>query len=264
MKRIKIMMIALMMTIVTSASAMTYDQAKQQALFLADKMAYELNLTEEQYEAAYEINLDYLMAVNDYSDVYGTYWSRRNLELQSILTSWQYNAYIAADYFYRPVYWSYNTWNWRIYSYYPTTTWYNARPTVYVSYRGGNNRNYYTSRSWRQPTQRVVRTYSQPTRTYSQPARTVNRTTTTTGNHTFGNLNNSNFNRSNNVNVTNINVNNLTVNRAPSSSNRSFSTSGSSSNRTFGTTSNSRSFGSAKTRSTTSTTRTSGPFGGHR
>lgn len=137
MKRIKIMMIALMMTIVTSASAMTYDQAKQQALFLADKMAYELNLTEEQYEAAYEINLDYLMAVNDYSDVYGTYWSRRNLELQSILTSWQYNAYIAADYFYRPVYWSYNTWNWRIYSYYPTTTWYNARPTVYVSYRGG-------------------------------------------------------------------------------------------------------------------------------
>lgn len=264
MKRIKIMMIALMMTIVTSASAMTYDQAKQQALFLADKMAYELNLTEEQYEAAYEINLDYLMAVNDYSDVYGTYWSRRNLELQSILTSWQYNAYIAADYFYRPVYWSNNTWNWRIYSYYPTTTWYNARPTVYVSYRGGNNRNYYTSRSWRQPTQRVVRTYSQPTRTYSQPARTVNRTTTTTGNHTFGNLNNSNFNRSNNVNVTNINVNNRTVNRAPSSSNRSFSTSSSSSNRTFGTTSNSRSFGSAKTRSTTSSTRTSGPFGGHR
>ena len=258
------MMIVLMMTIVTSASAMTYDQAKQQALFLADKMAYELNLTEEQYEAAYQINLDYLMAVNDYNDVYGTYWTRRNLELQSILAGWQYNAYIAADYFYRPVYWSNNTWNWRIYTYYPTTTWYNARPTVYVTYRGGNSRNYYTSRSWRQPTQRVVRTYSQPTRTYSQPVRTTNRVSNS-DNRTFGNLNNSNFNRSNNVNVTNINVNNNpTVNRAPSN-NRSFSTSSPSNNRSFGTSNSARSFGSSSaTRSTTSTTSSNRSFGGHR
>lgn len=50
---------------------MTYSQAKDEALFLADKMAYELNLTDEQYEAAYEINLDYLMAVNDYNALGG-------------------------------------------------------------------------------------------------------------------------------------------------------------------------------------------------
>jgi len=242
MKRVKIMMIALMMTIVTSASAMTYDQAKQQALFLADKMAYELGLTEEQYEATYQINLDYLMAVNDYSDVYGTYWARRNYELQSILAGWQYNEYIATYYFFRPVYWSDNTWNWRIYSYYPTTAWYNARPTVYVSYRGGNSRGYYTSRSWRQPTQRVVRTNS-------QPVRTVNRTTTATGNRSFGNLNNSNSNR--------------TVNRTPSNGNHSFSSPRANSNRSFGTTSNISSFGGT-TRTTTNTTTTSGSFGGHR
>lgn len=48
-------------------------------------MAYELNLTDEQYEAAYEINLDYLMAVNDYDDLYGYYWTLRNQELQDIL-----------------------------------------------------------------------------------------------------------------------------------------------------------------------------------
>ena len=47
-----------------SAKAMSYEQARQQALFLTDKMAYELNLTQEQYEAAYEVNLDYLMSVN--------------------------------------------------------------------------------------------------------------------------------------------------------------------------------------------------------
>lgn len=232
------MLIAVMMPIVTSASAMTYSQAKDQALFLADKMAYELNLTDEQNEAAYEINLDYLMAVNDYSDVYGTYWARRNYELQSILAGWQYNEYIATYYFFRPVYWSDNTWNWRIYSYYPTTAWYNARPTAYVSYRGGNSRRYYTSRSWRQPTQRVVRTNS-------QPVRTVNRTTTATGNRSFGNLNNSNSNRT------------------PSNGNHSFSASRANSNRSFGTTSNISSFGGT-TRTTTNTTTTSGSFGGHR
>ena len=57
----------------TTASAMSYEQARQQALFLTDKMAYELNLTEDQYEAAYEVNLDYLMSVDTYDDLYGAY-----------------------------------------------------------------------------------------------------------------------------------------------------------------------------------------------
>ena len=42
---------------------MSYEHARSQALFLTDKMAYELNLTEEQYEAAFEVNLDYLMSI---------------------------------------------------------------------------------------------------------------------------------------------------------------------------------------------------------
>ena len=52
-----------MLTSTMAASAMSYEQARNEALFLTDKMAYELNLTDEQYEAAYEINLDYLMGV---------------------------------------------------------------------------------------------------------------------------------------------------------------------------------------------------------
>ena len=51
-----------------SAAAMSYEQVRQQALFLTDKMAYELNLTDEQYEAAYEINFDYLMNVRYRAD----------------------------------------------------------------------------------------------------------------------------------------------------------------------------------------------------
>ena len=49
MKRIMIM--AALMTIVTTASTMSYTQARNEALFLTDKMAYELDLSYAQYEA---------------------------------------------------------------------------------------------------------------------------------------------------------------------------------------------------------------------
>ncbi len=64
MKKFILAMVTLFTMTVSTASAMSYEQARQQALFLTDKMAYELNLTDDQYEAAYEVNLDYLMGVN--------------------------------------------------------------------------------------------------------------------------------------------------------------------------------------------------------
>ena len=79
--------LALLLTITLSTSAMSYSQARDEALFLTDKMAYELNLTDEQYEAAYEINLDYLMRIDDYNDLYGVYWRQRNLDLSYSGTS---------------------------------------------------------------------------------------------------------------------------------------------------------------------------------
>ena len=60
----KMMILAMMMVMTISATAMSYNAAKNEALFLSDKMAYELNLTAAQYEAVYEINLDYLMSLN--------------------------------------------------------------------------------------------------------------------------------------------------------------------------------------------------------
>ena len=59
-----ILTLALILSLAVSANAMSYDQARDQALFLTDKMAYELNLTEDQYEDAYEVNLDYPMSIN--------------------------------------------------------------------------------------------------------------------------------------------------------------------------------------------------------
>ena len=95
MKKLVLTLVALLVMAV-QASAMSYEQARQQALFLTDKMAYELNLTDAQYEAAYEINLDYLMSIITYDDLYGIYWRQRNLDLSYVLLDWQYRTYVDA------------------------------------------------------------------------------------------------------------------------------------------------------------------------
>ena len=129
-----------MLTMSASANAMSYEQARNEALFLTDKMAYELNLTDAQYEAAYEINLDYLMGVTSPDDVYGLYWERRNLDLSYILYSWQWDLFRAATYFYRPLYWSGGFWHFGVYARYPHRDYfYFGRPHFYATYRGGHS-----------------------------------------------------------------------------------------------------------------------------
>ena len=148
MKKFVFALIAMVMMTV-SATAMSYEQARQQALFLTDKMAYELNLTDEQYEAAYEINLDYLMGVRTVDDLYGPYWERRNLDLSYILLSWQYRAFCDAAYFYRPLYWNAGYWHFGVYARYPYRDYFFfGRPTVYIEYRGGHSWHMNGGRSW--------------------------------------------------------------------------------------------------------------------
>ena len=138
MKKMMMTLIA-MLTMTVSANAMSFEQARNEALFLTDKMAYELNLTDEQYEAAYEINLDYLMGVTGRADVFGPYWERRNLDLSYILLDWQWEAFLAATYFYRPLYWDAGYWHFRIYARYPHRDYfYFGRPHFYATYRGGH------------------------------------------------------------------------------------------------------------------------------
>lgn len=148
MKRF-ILSIVMMLTVAMSTMAMSYEQARERALFLTDKMAYELNLTDEQYEAAYEVNLDYLMSINSYDDLYGTYWTRRNLDLSYILYDWQYSTFCSAAYFYRPLIWDNGVWRFSIYARYPHRTYfYFGRPAFYVSYRGGHSWHMNGGRSW--------------------------------------------------------------------------------------------------------------------
>lgn len=149
MKKYIIAMVALLSTFFTTANAMSYEQAREQALFLTDKMAYELNLDEEQYEAAYEVNLDYLLSVNTYDDVFADYWIHRNEDLRYILLDWQYEAFCAATYFYRPLWWEGGYWHFGIYARYPHRDYfYFGRPHFYVTYRGGHGWHHNGGRSW--------------------------------------------------------------------------------------------------------------------
>ena len=158
MKKFIIALVAMLTITFTTASAMSYEQARQQALFLTDKMAYELNLTDDQYEAAYKVNLDYLMGINTYDDLYGVYWRQRNLDLSYILLDWQYRAFCDATYFYRPLYWDGGYWHFGIYARYPRRDYFFfGRPHFYVSYRGDHcwrvngGRSWYHGRSYGRP-----------------------------------------------------------------------------------------------------------------
>ena len=149
MKKFILAFVAMVTMTFTTASAMSYEQARQQALFLTDKMAYELNLTDDQYEAAYETNLDYLMSVNTVDDLYGIYWRQRNMDLSYILLDWQYRTFINATYFYRPLYWDAGYWHFGIYARYPHRNYfYFGRPHFYVSYCGGHSWRMNGGRSW--------------------------------------------------------------------------------------------------------------------
>ena len=169
----KMMILAMMMVMTITANAMNYNEAKNEALFLSDKMAYELNLTDDQYDAVYEINLDYFMSMNGRGDVLGVWWDRRNADLQYVLTAYQYNKYIGLSYFYRPLSWNAGAWTFNIYSHYTEhSKFYKARPKVYVSYKGENNKKPATHYADRRPS-------SKPTNGNGSTWRNTDKKTTT-------------------------------------------------------------------------------------
>ena len=155
----KMMMTAVLTTIVVAAQAMSFNQARQEALFLSDKMAYELRLTMDQYEAVYEINLDYFLSIRYEEDVFGIYWNRRNTDLRFVLNTWQYRRYITTVDFYQPAIWRRGSWVFSIYTRYDRGNHFRQPPTIYGTYRGGRNRgtiSFYENRTIAKPADRHV------------------------------------------------------------------------------------------------------------
>lgn len=298
MKKFILAMVTLFTMTVSTASAMSYEQARQQALFLTDKMAYELNLTDDQYEAAYEVNLDYLMGVNTYDDLYGAYWRQRNADLSYILLDWQYRAFLNATYFYRPLYWNGGYWHFGIYARYPRRDYFFfGRPHFYTVYRGGHSwhmnggRSWYSGRSYGRPhpdggPRMGMRdgfnrgdygrgqSFGNMTR-QSSTRTTVTRDRQMGNNRSFGNAsrnNNRTFGNSSRDNNRSFGNSSRDNNRSFGSGsreyNRSFGSSQSTPNRSFGSSSSSpsRSFGNSSGGSNRSFGNSSrgGSFGGNR
>ncbi len=138
MKRILTLALTAMMAV--AANALVFTDAQREALFLSDKMAHELDLTNDQYEAVFEINLDYYMSVNVAADLFGPWWNRRNADMKLVLSKWQYEKFMQLEYFYKPLLWQSDAWVFVIYTHYARTVFFFAWPPGYYTYRGGYNR----------------------------------------------------------------------------------------------------------------------------
>lgn len=147
MKKFMITLMVMMTMVVTSAKGMSYELAREEAAFIADKMAYELDLSEMQYESVYEVYFDYFLNITP-TNIYGIYWDHLCTDLSYILTPGQYRRFKNITYFYRPVvYRSGNLWSFSIYNMYVRGNYYFNRPQAYVVYHSAHSRanNHHTS-----------------------------------------------------------------------------------------------------------------------
>lgn len=175
-----------MITFTVSANALSYTQARTEALFLTDKMAYELGLNTIQQEMVYEINLDYLLTISGTSGYYSIYWDRRNADLRYVLTTSQYRRYCNVPYFYRPIVWDGRNIYLRIYDRYTNRSrFYYPRPATYSTFRGGKNR----GASWYNP--RVTRSTTNSSTWRNSGATGTNNRQYKNNNDRFGNNMNS-------------------------------------------------------------------------
>lgn len=146
--------------IVLPANASSLGDIRVHARFLTDRMAFELNLNQYQYDDLYEVNFDFLCGIDPYiddlaysrsvaMDAYYRYLDERNDDLRWILSSAEYLRFMAIDYFFRPIYAVNHCCYLRVYQIYPNRTFfYFGRPRHYLTYRGGHSRLHCGGRSY--------------------------------------------------------------------------------------------------------------------
>ena len=153
MKRILFLFFAIGLTVGTTAMAgMSTSKVRKETRFLTDKMAYELSLSTQQYNDAYEINYDFIYSVRNIMDYVarGYEWALddyyealdiRNDDLRWVLSDAQSRRFLGADYFYRPIYITGGRWSFRVYVNYPNRSlFYFGLPYHYRTYCGAHYR----------------------------------------------------------------------------------------------------------------------------
>lgn len=153
----KLILSLTLVAISAQAMALSMSKVREYARFLSDRMAYELNLTNRQYDDCYEVNYDFIDAVGDYLDAmeYGSsyafdqyymYLDYRNEDLSYILSSYQYSKFLDIEQFCRPFCIYEGSWAFRPYIVYPDRSYfYMGLPTGFSIYIGGHARRYYSS-----------------------------------------------------------------------------------------------------------------------
>ena len=153
MKRILFLLFAVGLTAnMTVMAGMSTSKVRKETRFLTDKMAYELSLSTQQYNDAYEINYDFIYSVRNIMDYVarGYEWAMddyyealdiRNDDLRWVLSDGQYRRFMGADYFYRPIYVTGGRWSLRVYINYPNRgLFYFGVPYHYHTYCGAHYR----------------------------------------------------------------------------------------------------------------------------
>lgn len=144
----RFLIFAVMALGVLASHAIPFEEARREALFLTDKMAYGLNVNEAQYEALYEISLDYLMSLSSSRDVKGTHLNRRNYDINGVLTPMQYSKFYKGDYFYTPAKSDAGV-VLKVYTRYPDRSkMYRKAPYSYSVYRGSHSWANNGNKSW--------------------------------------------------------------------------------------------------------------------
>ena len=153
MKRILFLLFAVGLTAnMTVMAGMSTSKVRKETRFLTDKMAYELSLSTQQYNDAYEINYDFIYSVRNIMDYVarGYEWALddyyealdiRNDDLRWVLSDAQYRRFLGAEYFYRPIYVTGGKWSFRVYVNYPNRSlFYFGVPYHYRTYCGAHYR----------------------------------------------------------------------------------------------------------------------------
>ena len=157
-----LMIVCMLGITIPAMGAMSISKMRQNTRFLTDRMAYELQLSPQQYDDVYEVNYDfinnvrYLMddVVRGYGyalDRYYDFLDVRNDDLRWILSSAQYRRFMGAEHFYRPIYADNSKWQFRIYTVYTNINFfYYGKPHHYTTYCGGHYRTHFNNVSYYQ------------------------------------------------------------------------------------------------------------------
>ena len=181
MKRILFLLFAVGLTAnMTVMAGMSTSKVRKETRFLTDKMAYELSLSTQQYNDAYEINYDFIYSVRNIMDYVarGYEWALddyyealdiRNDDLRWILSDAQYRRFLGAEYFYRPIYVTGGKWSFRVYVNYPNRSlFYFGVPYHYRTYCGAHYRPHFHHVSYYRGRYTNFNHYSTPHRVRDQ------------------------------------------------------------------------------------------------